>query len=329
MMNTQISVIVPVYNVAPYLRSCLDSLCKQLDDRVELILVNDGSTDDSEEIISEYATKYPVIRVIRQENMGLGAARNAGLDTAEGDFIWFVDSDDEVVSDALGTLQHMLTKYQEVDMLRFGYTRFNDSYGETVKVFQPSAAGPLPAPEYFQTHEMMHEACMGLYRRNYLLENHLRFAEGSIFEDTIFNMEAYSSGGSLAVVPLTLYRYRIREGSLSKSVTSLKKIESVVFLLKVCDRILAKNTRNIKAVSFVAAKKLDFLILLTDHLYCFSGFTYQQKRKVFLSVDHKVPVFRRDSRGIIIMKLIIRRWPGHFFGSRFAGLKKGWLSTNI
>lgn len=95
-MECKISIIVPVYNSSPYLRSCIESILKQSLSGWELILVNDGSTDNSGEICDEYAGKYPAVRVFHKENAGVSAARNTGLAAATGEYVGFVDSDDTI-----------------------------------------------------------------------------------------------------------------------------------------------------------------------------------------------------------------------------------------
>ena len=97
-MPTQplLSVIVPVYNAAPYLRRCLDSICGQTYPNLEIILIDDGSTDSSLEICKQYAAKDPRVRVLHQANKGLPATRNVGIEQSKGEFFTFVDSDDWV-----------------------------------------------------------------------------------------------------------------------------------------------------------------------------------------------------------------------------------------
>ncbi|WP_226063960.1 glycosyltransferase family 2 protein [Kaistella polysaccharea] len=325
----QISVIIPVYNVEPYLEECLASLCKQLTENIELIIINDGSTDRSGEIIQYYAECFPTIKIITQENRGLSAARNAGLDIAVGEYIWFIDGDDYIEENALEDVQRCLHKYPEIDMVRFGYFKFDDINGEILKSFKPSAAGPLPATDYFNTHQVLHEACIGTYRRKYLSENRLRFAEGYIFEDSIFNMQAYSSGGTVVILPVQLYFYRFRQGSLYHSQTSIKKIDSIIYLIQTCDTIIVSNMHNLKEVYFVANKKLDYVNLLIDHFFYFSPYTFRQKLKVFLTINHRIPVFNDDRPSIKQMKIFLNVNPKLYFALRYAGLKKGWTSPNI
>ena len=117
-----ISIIIPVYKVEPYLRKCLDSVVQQTYRNLEIILVDDGSPDSCGAICDEYATKDERITVIHQENKGLSAARNAGLDIATGDYIQFVDSDDWIEPDALATVLSIAEDHH-VDIVCFGFNK--------------------------------------------------------------------------------------------------------------------------------------------------------------------------------------------------------------
>jgi len=104
-----LSVVVPVYNVAGYLQECIESIQLQSVDDVEIVAVDDGSTDDSSAILAELAARDGRLRVVTQANQGLGAARNAGVDHATGEFLWFVDSDDRLVPGAIATMLATIT----------------------------------------------------------------------------------------------------------------------------------------------------------------------------------------------------------------------------
>ena len=113
-----LSVIVPVYNTAPWLRRCLDSICAQTYTNLEILCVNDGSTDNSAELLAEYAARDSRIKVIHQENAGVSVARNAGLDTATGEYVTFVDADDWLEPDAYGKILPCME--DGVDLVCFG-----------------------------------------------------------------------------------------------------------------------------------------------------------------------------------------------------------------
>ena len=116
-----ISLIIPVYNVENYLRQCLDSIINQTLKEIEIICINDGSTDSSKQILEEYALKDERIKIINQKNKGAGAARNSGIDAATGEYIGFVDSDDWVNLDAFEKLYNKITR-ENVDIV---FSRYN------------------------------------------------------------------------------------------------------------------------------------------------------------------------------------------------------------
>ena len=124
-----LSIIIPVYNVEPWLRECLDSIAVSPLDCWEAILIDDGSPDGCPAICDEYARKDGRFRVIHQENSGVAAARNAGLDAARGEWCWFVDSDDVVDMRPVGEMVEWLKEHKDVDLVMFDLMTFNDVDG--------------------------------------------------------------------------------------------------------------------------------------------------------------------------------------------------------
>ena len=116
-----VSVIVPIYNVAPYLIRCLDSIANQTYHNLEVLLIDDGSTDDSGQIAMEYADCHPKFQVIQQKNQGLSGARNTGIMHATGEWLYFVDSDDEILPDTITLLLHA-AKHAHLKMSMGGFT---------------------------------------------------------------------------------------------------------------------------------------------------------------------------------------------------------------
>ncbi len=127
----KLSIIVPVYNTEKFLRRCLDSIVGQYDGEMELIIVNDGSPDKSNEICREYEKKYSFIKYIEKENGGLSSARNEGLKYATGDYVWFVDSDDYISDNAIKEIDKKIKS--NADLYEFGYFTQN---GESKKQIQ-------------------------------------------------------------------------------------------------------------------------------------------------------------------------------------------------
>ena len=135
----KLSIIVPVYNVADFLTKCLESLLAQdlPQNEYEIIVVNDGSTDNSGEIAQQYADKYANIKLINQANQGLSGARNTGIKHAKGEHIQFVDSDDYIEENVLGGLMKQVEQ-EDLDVLRFKYqnVRINNTFKE-YEIFKP------------------------------------------------------------------------------------------------------------------------------------------------------------------------------------------------
>ena len=180
----KISIVIPIYNVEKYLPQCLDSVINQTHQNLEIILVNDGSTDSCGEIGEEYAAKDPRIKVIHKENGGLSDARNAGIKVATGEYIAFIDSDDFVAVDfcekLLETLLENTADVAECDFLAFENDRdlekFSTDTKEKIEVFETEAALELLMKEYFKQ-----TVWNKLYRREVLGD--FEFPVGKINED--------------------------------------------------------------------------------------------------------------------------------------------------
>ena len=219
----KLSIIVPIYNVAPYLRKCVDSLLAQDYADYEIILVDDGSTDDSgaiaDEIVSEAMGCSPTLRVIHQTNVGLSAARNTGTRAAQGDYIMYVDSDDYLQSNVLGALMQQIESDQ-LDVLRFRYQNVRES-GE---VFMPHEGMKLDYNNYSSKpidglsflNERMWVQC---YAWQFLLKTELackeQFTPGIYFEDTDWTPRMLLRAKCVASTDLVVYNYLWREGSIT------------------------------------------------------------------------------------------------------------------
>ena len=234
------SVVIPVYNVEPYLRECLDSMLGQTCADWEAVCVDDGSTDGSAAILADYAARDSRFRIVTQANGGLSAARNTGLDNAQGDYILFLDSDDWLESIALQTL---CDNIDGEDLLCFG-----GWHGEREE--QPAPATYPTGWDYYNRQALVHHdfpfVCVVLrcYRRQLLLDNALRFREGILHEDNHFTPLVCFRAATVKAIPDALYHYRIRPGSIMTS-RGLRNRESLV------------ATANELAALFVAAHGIE------------------------------------------------------------------------
>ncbi len=226
-----ISVIVPVYKVEPYLRQCIDSILAQKYTDFELILVDDGSPDNCGRICDEYAKQDDRIRVIHQENQGLSAARNAGIDIAKGEYLTFIDSDDFVSQAYLKCMWQIVTE-RNVDIAICKIKRFVDGQ----PIYDSAKSTGAEDIEVFSGRT----ACEGIYRLDgsisivawgklykAFLFAKLRFPVGMLHEDNAVTPIVCYEAAKVAVVSSELYYYRQRADSIMGEPFSTKRFEQI------------------------------------------------------------------------------------------------------
>lgn len=221
-----ISVIVPVFNVEKYLCCCVDSILAQTFTDIEVLLVDDGSTDASGTICDAYAQQDSRVRVFHKENGGASSARNLGLNEARGSLIGFVDSDDFITKDLYETVLTLQEKYQ-ADMVEFGVCRdYEMADRVTEQYFEKAYSG-------VEMLSRLYCDCIGgsvypfnkLYRRELFQKN--RFVEGRINEDTLLMPKLYFEAKMVAVTNKCMYCYVQSENSVMRSGFSLKRMDAV------------------------------------------------------------------------------------------------------
>lgn len=241
MEQIKVSVIVPVYNVEAYLVTCLESLVGQTLQEIEIVVVNDGSPDNSQAIIDDYAARYPEkIRAYVKENGGLSDARNFGVAKATGEYIAFVDSDDYVDINAYELLYNK-AKETDSDVVAFPYTDVVDRtvtrkyLGDSLQYFGKSAA---EAPRVLRYANSL--ACNKIFRRSFWLEKQFAFPVGQWFEDSALIYQVLWCANKIECVNVPFYYYvRTREDSITNTVTErvfdvFKSAQSIVDFFSTC-----------------------------------------------------------------------------------------------
>ncbi len=218
MNHIKVSIIVPVYNVEKYLKKCLDTIIKQSLKDIEIICVNDGSTDKSREILTKYAKKDSRIVILDKENGGLSSARNAGMKIAKGEYLGFVDSDDWVDKKMFEKLYKNAKEYDS-QMSICAVHKYDDTTKKivddddyyTLGYFDKSFDGR--AFNHFDTVDFMLDVCVmawnKIYKRSFIEENQIFFPDGLIFEDGPFFYTAYFKMDRVSLIRDFLYYYRI------------------------------------------------------------------------------------------------------------------------
>lgn len=227
----KISLIVPVYNTEKYLAYCLDSMLLQdiPETEYEIVCVNDGSTDSCPDILEAYAQKHPCIRIIHQENQGQSAARNVGLYSAKGDYVWFVDSDDLLEPNSLGFIVRIMDE-NEIDELTVGLDYVPE---DTVSV--PAESGYTYKPEKKLN---LRATCSGvkIFRRSVIIDNGINWhSELRLSDDVLFlyQFELFSKKNVYVQSPQYHYRTVANSTSHQKSEAVLNK--HMYSLVKLCE----------------------------------------------------------------------------------------------
>lgn len=214
----KVSVIVPVYNEKDYLRQCLDSILAQSLKQIEVICVNDGSTDGSEQIMQAYADRDPRIIVINKENSGYGASVNRGLERARGEYIGIVESDDFIEKDMYKTLYALAKKNGRVDIVKGSYWQYFDAEGSEPEKRLPAPINRACKPQkpVFNVREypeiIYHHPSIWscIYRRESLNSAGVRMVEapGAGWVDNPFLLESFCRAETIMWTPEPLYNYR-------------------------------------------------------------------------------------------------------------------------
>ncbi len=214
----KVSVIVPVYNCEDWLRQCIDSLlCEDSPCEQEIILVDDGSTDNSGRICDEYASRYKSVRTIHTVNQGVSCARNLGLEQSLGEWIMFVDGDDVLVKNALNILYHQIQFYK-YDLMRFGMYLFKKN---SKKIHPYEASFSCEREEYIDLviqRKAVLGVCGGIYKRSLFFEHKIRFTPGiRIGEDWIVLFKLLCHANSFYYYNAELYGYQMNQNSVTRN----------------------------------------------------------------------------------------------------------------
>lgn len=250
MENIKLSLIIPVYNVQEYLVDCLESVYALDEISKEVILINDGSTDDSLKILENYKCKYPLqTKVINQHNQGQSAARNEGIKVAKGKFILFLDSDDTLETEPVSNLLKYASD-NNLEILQGVATKFGNSPKEQLpipkEIFNyPISNGREFLKKYSSTssiakRDFRPEVCFLIVKRKLFIDNELCFTEGMYFEDELMVPTLYLVANRVKAINVLFYNYRIRDGS-TMTTHNEKHVASKAVLVKKYYSLLSKN----------------------------------------------------------------------------------------
>lgn len=223
-MNPLVSIVVPIFNGEKHIGQCMEALLRQPEELMEIVLVNDGSSDRTAELCERYAADNANVVVVNKDNQGPGATRNYGVDVAKGQYIWFVDVDDSVLENSLITLVNEI-KISQAEVILFGFQYCSPSEGKLIcncakEAFQGSRENFFKK-EYIWAleHEFINAPWNKLIKKDLLVKNKIRFdEEGRIFEDLLFSTQVIAKCNTIRISTGVFYKYILQtSGNLLSS----------------------------------------------------------------------------------------------------------------
>ena len=274
MIKPKISVIIPVYNVEDYIDETLTSLLNQtMIDDIEVLMIDDGSTDNSRYIIEKYALDYDNFHAIHKENGGQGVARNLGLELAKGEYIHFIDSDDYIIPETYEKLYDMVTR-KDYDFVVFNANRFTRYNCKEEYLFKISFKNLNDIAEFNDISEnplFVWDTLIWnkLYKKEFLIKNDIKFPDKKIFfEDIIFSLETYIHANSFIYLNEFLYYWRIRSNlsSVTQQNRTMKNFKDRLEIMFSINDLMEKIDLDEKTKDAMYKKWLqhDLKVYLTD-----------------------------------------------------------------
>lgn len=272
-----VSVIVPVYRTEAYLRECLDSLIHQTLTEIEIICINDGSDDRSEEILLEYAAADPRVAVLSQSNRGLSAARNRGMEHAKGEYLYFCDSDDYLELDAMEKL-YREAKAQSADMVFFNGQSFfeNEELKTThagyLNLYQRqrdygiAQNGQALFEQLMINNDYTSSVCLYIVSREYLQRSGFHFLEGSEFEDNLFTYQTLMTAERVVHKHETYYHRRIRSHSIITESATFSKVYSYFTIYNALFAFISAANLS-EVTTHYASQLLNSLLATAKRMY--------------------------------------------------------------
>ena len=272
-----ISVIIPVYNVEKYLKRCVDSVLRQDGISLEIILVDDGSTDSSGQICDDYAANQPNIKCLHISNAGPATAKNKGYDVATGNYVAFIDSDDEIKPDMFNSMLQAGYKHH-ADIVCCNYIQIDEEghISHTKHTDQEYVLTQDEALKAILIKDKIYSQCWTkIYKRDTMQKNSVRNTEGlKTEEDFIYNIQAFACSKTVCIVDKPLYIYTHRSKSLSKDYFRnhiSQYIDNRIFRLELVDNIIREQFPYLQEYSTYHCifyyNELIGRICLFPHLY--------------------------------------------------------------
>lgn len=304
----KLSIVIPVYNTELFIRKCLNSIVDQniSPNNLEVIVVNDGTKDNSISIINEFCSLYSNFKLINQSNSGLGAARNAGLKRATGDYVWFLDSDDFISDNSVKKILHEVNSYKP-DILTLDFT-CTDKNGVAIDwiefKFFPRGGIGISGPDFFKKNYKWSYSCMYVMKISLLISNDLYFQPRINMQDAELIPQVLFHAKTVNISNISAYIYVKREESFINSVSPSVRERYFESVLEVHSR-LTLFLKSLSDSDFIMKdaliKKINSVeeILFLSYVYENFGFDSTRKRLIKLKIQKVYPFeYNFDNKGM-------------------------------
>lgn len=317
----KISVIIPVYNVEKYLEECIMSICNQTFKDFEIVIIDDGSSDNSISILKKYAKMDDRIRLFVQENKGISATRNKGLLEAQGIYILFVDSDDYILPNTLDVLWENALKTDADIVLGNAWSFYNDDYSNKIASYQRPEwidssgviTGDVLYAQLMKTSSFPPLVYLYFSKRSFLMNNQIWMDEEIVHEDELWTIHAMFKAKRVIAINYYYYYYRQRDGSFMYSNNLHRRIESLLIISKKlsifiseCEQIDSIKMRRWIYVRifwmYLQATYIFEKLSIIDSTYF--NFYRSLLLKVFLDLNYEQQCYCLESYNIATLRLM-------------------------
>lgn len=292
-MRPSLSLIIPIYKTEQYLSECIDSILKQDLSGVEIILIDDGSPDRCPKICDKYASENSKIIVIHKENGGLSSARNSGLKASNGEYVWFIDSDDYLLQTALNDVRSELINNDTFDVYSSGLMRYYEESRTFIPEKIPYGHIYNNPGEYLWDKTPAGASTRFICKRDFLISNNLYFYQGLLHEDGEWGLRMLYLAKSIKILERPIYAYRIRNsGSIMSNIT----IKSAYDLVKGHRSLISFMNSNVRREDQKKYRLRIWTMLQIINIFCEPLF----KTKGFDNfLKYNLPYIRRQVFKII------------------------------
>lgn len=288
----KVSVIIPVYNVEPYIEESLLSALNQTYDNIEYLIIDDCGTDNSISVVEDVIKLHKrrdSIKIIRHEcNKGLSAARNTGLEYATGDYVYFMDSDDEITPDCIEKLCDAAAKQNCCDIV-FGNIRLVGASSIHIKNLHEKTVVGNDILKDFLKRKYNVAAVNKLYKKAFLDYNHIRFIEGILHEDFLFSFQCCEHADTISIIPDYAYLYKVRNNSISQSKVSLKRINDLSYII---DTFKVSRKQSAPELKCFFDRYIHYLVFLTSLQLLKSELSHDERKRIYKDLRADCLFFR-------------------------------------